>query len=164
MKHAGYSNIVLVCVYVCVCVITSCQPDTTCRENLTVGLISELREIYYDQNHQPQLCTVWDSITVQGIGSSDTLYNNTKYAKKLLLPLHTNADTTQYTLTYHGEADTITVCHTNAQNFVSVECGCVVDHEIISIDHTTHWIDTIEIIQTAIHRQGESNLYIWHER
>jgi len=143
---------------------SSCQPDTTCREDLTVGLIGELREIYYDQNEQPQLCTVWDSITIVGVGSNDTLYANDKNVKKIVLSLHNYQDSTQYILCYHGKTDTMTIRHTNTQDFVSVECGCIYDHELLSIAHTTHWMDSVETCETGIRRQGETNIHIWRVR
>jgi len=164
MKHVDYSKIVSVCVCIYVCVLTSCQPDPICRENLKVGLIGELREIYYDQNEQPQLCTQWDSILVMGVGNSDTLYANEKHVQKLTLPLRIAADSTQYILTYHGATDTMTIEHTSQQEFVSSECGCLYSHDLLSVHSTNHWIDSIEIISTDISRMGESNICIWRER
>jgi len=129
-----------------------------------VGLIGELREIYYDPNEQPQLCTAWDSITILGIGSNDTLYNNEKNVKKIVLPLHNYQDSTQYVLLYHGTSDTMTILHSNTQDFVSVECGCIYDHDLLSLHSTEHWIDSVEIVETGIRRQGETNIRIWRER
>lgn len=149
MKHAGYYNI-LVSISLCVCSwgCIGCQPDTSCRENLTTGVIGELYE------------TIWDSITVQGIGATDTLYNNAKNVKKIVLPLRNTQDSTQFALLYHGQTDTLTILHTYTQAFVSVECGCTNEYEILSVRHTTHWTDTIEIAETAVHRHGSTNLYL----
>jgi len=131
---------------------------------MEVGLVGELKETYYDKNQQPQLCTVWDSITVQGIGNSEALYANSKYLTKIVLPLHTTMDSTQYTLTYHNLTDTLTIGHTHLLTFVSVECGCAPEHDLISIRHTHHWIDSVEVATTAVNRLGETNIYIRHLR
>lgn len=158
MKHAGYCNIVLVFVCVFVCVLTSCQPDEACRQSVRTGLQCEFQEAYLDETSQVRYRTTWDSITVIGMGATDILYNNSKSVQSLSLPLKQDVDSTSFIITYHNLTDTLTIYHTNQQEFVSVECGCTYDHELQRLNYTHHWIDTISILQTAIDLGSGTNI------
>ncbi|MCQ2342603.1 MAG: DUF6452 family protein [Paludibacteraceae bacterium] len=154
MKHALCYSILLL-----VATLYSCRPDAVCREALTVGLVGELRETYPDNNNQPQLRTAWDSITVQGIGSDSLLYDNRKNIGKIVLPMRHDIDSTGFVLTYRGCTDTLYTWHTSERNFVSVECGCVYNHDVLHLSYTRHWIDSIAVIDNQMTRQGETNIY-----
>ena len=152
MKHAlCYSIFVLLC-------FAACRPDAVCRSNMKVGLMAELEEIQYDDTHQPHTITTWDSITVQGINNDSILYNNSKNITKLCLPLRHDADSTAYTLLYKGVTDTLLIIHDSRQNFVSVECGCVYNHQVSALQCTCLWIDSITFLSNSIDRGGETNI------
>jgi len=162
MKHANFSKIVLVCVYVCVCVLSSCRPDTVCRQDTKVGLVCELRYPYYDSNRQLQVASTWDSLTVIGLNEVEPLYDNEKKIRQISLPMHVNADSTEYALLYRKKYDTICVYHTNDPEYISLECGCAVRHRIISIRHTHNWIDSIAVKKDSMLRSGETNIEFWN--
>jgi len=164
MKHVRFSNIVLVGVYVCVCLLSSCRPDTTCRENIKTGMICEYRYPYFDKDRQIQISVTWDSISVIGLNQVEPLYDNTRNVKQLSLPMHIAADSTEYALLYHQVFDTICVRHTNNPEFISLECGCAVRHNILSIRHTHHWIDSIAIVKDSIVRAGTTNIELWNRK
>ncbi|MCQ2310794.1 MAG: DUF6452 family protein [Paludibacteraceae bacterium] len=156
MKHILYYSTLLI-------LLCSCKPDTVCRSVMTVGLVGELREHYTDQYGKQQVQTVWDSLTVQGVGNDSVLYDNSKAVDKTTLPLRHDADSTVYTLTYHGLTDTLTTHYSSNQIFVSMECGCAYHHAISHIDHTRHWIDSIDVVNDAITREGKTNIHFIRE-
>ena len=87
----------------------------------------------------------WDSVTVAGIESDSTLYNNQKGLSELYLYLRSDTTITQYSIRWHEMTDTLTIFHTNLYNFISMACGCVVDHELIDVAYTRNFIDTVSI-------------------
>jgi len=148
MKHVTCSNIVAVLVLVVVFVNVSCRPDTRCRELMETGMVCTSTQ-------------AWDSLTVIGKGKTEALYANSKNLTKITLPLRQDIETTDYILTYHQLNDTLSIRHSNTQQFVSVECGCASLHDILSVQTTHHWIDSIAIVETSINRTGATNIQIF---
>jgi len=161
MKHTVFYNIVLVVVVVVVSSLTSCRPDTVCRENTHVALVSEFRRLYLDEGRQLQIDPTWDSLTVVGLGATQPLYNNSKNLVQIALPMHIAGDSTMYTLCYRNQTDTICVRHTNSPYFISMECGCAVNHTLQSIRSTKHWIDSISIVDPSMTTAGTCNIVFW---
>ncbi len=158
MKFGRSYNRILVVVTIALTFI-ACRPDTVCHETMTVRLTCEFRELYTDQNNQPQTRIVWDSLTVKGIGTDSILYNNSKSVSKIMLPMRQNTDSTCYALTYHGQTDTLLTYHDNTQSFVSLECGCVCTYQMRHIRHTRHWLDSLIIENKEINRNSGTNIY-----
>lgn len=167
MKYANCCNIVRISVIVSIIVsvfaLSGCRPDSACRSSLTVGLTCEFREIYIDELGQEKTRNTWDSLTVQGVGSDSLLYANRKNIQKIVLPMRHDADSTIYVLTYHGLNDTLIAYHTSQEHFISVECGCVYNHELVQITYTKHWADSLAVINNEMNRGGATNLY-WIRR
>jgi len=163
MKHAGYSKIVYVCVYVCVFVLIGCRNDSVCHEDREIGWVCELRRAYLDDNNQRQVANSVDSLTVVGIGQAEPLYNNSKKIGRIVLPMHTQKDSTLFTLLYHNVLDTLCIHHTNQQKFISMECGCIVEHDMTKVRTTNHWISRIEVLTDTMRTAGQTNMNIWIE-
>jgi len=162
MKHVGYYNIVFILVVVFVFVFNACQPEATCRESVKTGLVCAYSEAYLDETMQVRYRTTWDSITVIGIGKTDSLYANSKNVQKINLPLRNDIDSTLYSLTYHNLTDTLIIFHSNQQQFISVECGCTYHHGLQKMRCTQHWIDSIAILDTLMTRAEATNITILH--
>ena len=102
-----------------------------------------------------------DSITVQGIGSDSILYNNTKNATSISLPLHNTLTTTSYALIVNGMPDTLTVNHQNNDFFVSMECGCFTYHVIEDVTETANLFDSVAYINFDIGRTQTENIRLF---
>jgi len=127
---------------------------------MVVGLVCELRHTYLEKD-QPQTATSLDSLTIIGIGQTEPLYSNAKWQTQLILPMHTQTDSTRYTILYHQLLDTICIYHSNQIEFVSLECGCSTNHALLKMTNTKHWIDSVAIVNTNMTRNADTNIQIW---
>lgn len=131
----------------------ACQPDPICRLNTKVQMGVAMRYIEpREVNGQEKYVeiTSWDSVSVQGVGSDSILYDNEKDVSLLNLFLRNDTTFTQYLFTWHAMTDTLSITHTNIYDFISMACGCVVDHEITDIRHSRAFIDSVEISSATV--------------
>ena len=95
-----------------------------------------------------------DSLSIQGLGVDSILYNNSKKISKVILPLNKFVPESKFVVTFDKIKDTITVLHTNTNDFLSLECGCIKVHTIDTVLTTNHFIDSVKI---AIHDVNTTN-------
>ena len=62
---------------------------------------------------------------------------------------------------YVTTTDTIDFYHTNTEEFISLECGCIVTNSIIGISQTTHRIDSIVLVSPEVNLKSENNIKIY---
>lgn len=121
----------------------SCQPNDQCyKENIV-----EMSVTFKDKN---KAAVTLDSVTIQGVGSDSVLYANQKSVRTVSLPLQKTQNSTQYVFCSGNLVDTLTIEHTNTENFISLECGCFVYHTLQNIYSTGSWIDSVAIINPEI--------------
>ena len=68
------------------------------------------------------------------------------------IPVDTNYITTK---------DTIDFYHTNTEEFISIECGCIVTNVITGVAQTTHHIDSIIVVSPEVDLQSKNNIKIY---
>lgn len=156
MKRVVYAILFMV---VGVAIFTACANDDSCRENRYVVMTSNF---YTIKNDTTQTFTV-DSIWVKGLGNDSILYKNSKSVSSISLPLHKLQDTTQFVIRFNNVYDTLTIVHTNTQKYLSLECGCMVTHQLDSIlsSTTKHKVKRIKIKYTNVGTTKKENLQIY---
>ncbi|HPG55919.1 MAG TPA: DUF6452 family protein [Candidatus Enterocola sp.] len=98
-----------------------------------------------------------NGLTVQGVGSDSILYNKVN-TSVIYLPLHDNAEQTDFKITIastvEGEQDKeyiMHIDHTPRPQLISPECGCVMFQTVISADVSPVMSDyTIEIYNAEV--------------
>lgn len=117
--------------------LTGCQPQEVCEE----ATDSSLRIGFYSTENNNEVSRAIDSLSVYGIGRSDSLiYNNTKNVSRIELPLDANNNQCSFVLVFPGANDTIRLEYTQDLNLVSVECGFVLFYNITGVNHTGNYI------------------------
>ena len=140
----------------------SCQPDTTCRQDLRVNAGITIRWLQVDTtNITTTEQTAWDSITVQGIHNDSVLYDNQKNVSQLALPLRNDTNITMYSLKWHGMEEILYIRHDNTLQFVSMACGCVIYHNIDSVWCSGTWIDSVRLINSAVETVQQENVKVF---
>ena len=154
--------------------IVSCATDETCIQTkyvkLTAGFYHAVR------NDSTQLVTStqlsFDSITVQGL-KLDTLtgvyhlvdsilYNNNKQKLSTIdLPLNNFAFQSKFKLTLNSKVDTLTIYHQNFNEYLSLECGCIVKHTIDTVSITRHFIDSVQIRIHDVNTLNAENIRLY---
>jgi hypothetical protein len=151
--------------------IVSCATDNTCNETKYVTFTADLFHVYY--NDTTQLRTTYalsDSMTVQGL-RLDTLtrkytpvdsilYNNTAQST-INLPLNNFLTYSTFKLTFKTISDTMTIYHTNQNDYLSLECGCIVLHKIDTITITRHFLDSVRITNHVVNTTLGENIRLY---
>jgi len=141
----------------------SCATDDTCTQTKYVKLIAGFYHVN-DTTHVTSALSL-DSLSIQGL-KYDTLTNKYHLVDSLLykkqtgtgliyLPLDNLATRTAFQFKFNTVIDTITIFHSkNLNDFLSLECGCIVTHAIDTVIMTKHYIDSVQI---KIHEVNTTN-------
>lgn len=117
--------------------------------------------------------TGFDSITVQGM-KLDTLtgayhlvdsilYNNNKLKLgSINLPLNNFAFQSKFKLTLNTKVDTLTIYHQHFNDYLSLECGCIVTHSIDTVTVTKHFIDSVQIRIHDVNALNVENIRLYY--
>lgn len=113
---------------------TSCSGD--CYESTRVNLGVEFGDKELGSS------TTLQGVTIKGVGSDSTLYNQSS-TSLVYLPLKINADSTTYSFSYVQPAEgeipadtlyyTIDAIHNAFPHLISAECGCAMYQHLSSI-------------------------------
>lgn len=141
----------------------SCEPDTTCYKDMETYMVVTLRGYTIGADNVRTTYTAWDSIQVQGIGVDTILYSPSKI-EKLALELCPDTTLTAYLMNYHGSIDTLWITHTPRLQFVSLACGCYVNHTLTGARSSDARIDSVVIINASVETVAQENIRIYmHE-
>ena len=107
-------------------------------------------------------------ISLNGLGCDSLLYDSI-YTSTLNIPLKKLDTISSFVLTttiqvdtnYVIATDTIDFYHTNVEEFISLECGCIVTNSIVGVAQTTHHIDSIVVVSPEVNLQSENNIRIY---
>jgi len=137
--------------FIAVILISACSSEG-CYEDTEANLSIHLRET------DAETIAEIDSITIFGIGPEDSLlYNNTS-VKSVTLPLYGAEDYTDFVVINGLISDTIRIWYSSSLTFISKACGYSYLHDIESVEHTKHRIDTVLIINKSVSTEDEENL------
>mgnify|MGYP003591157508 FL=1 len=104
-----------------------------------------------------------DSLTVKGLDSDSLIYNNSKKVKSIALPLRIGNTETAFEFRINNITDTLYFQHSNNdQYFISLECGCVVTHEILGVSTTAHFSDSIIINNKDVNNIETTHIQIFN--
>ena len=171
---------IIIAFIVSIFLIVSCATDDTCIQTKYVTLTADFFHVYY--NDTTKISTIYgmsiDSLTIQGL-RLDTLtgkytpvdsilYNNQKLVSKINLPLNNFATrsskfatSSTFKLKFNTISDTMTIYHTNLNDYLSLECGCIVVHKIDTITITRHFIDSVRITNHDVNTTDAENIRLY---
>ena len=145
---------------------TSCS-NYHCKEPMYVPLAVSF---YSDVDTSQQVKFIF--LKIQGIGS-DSIRNASERNSEdsLSLKKFENSTGFVFTSTYKNEreelisvVDTLTIRHTNTQEFVSAECGCRTTFRLEEVWHTRHNItDAIITKKSVTSNYNEKHIRIYFE-
>lgn len=153
--------------------LTSCIVDEQCRQNKNVALYAGFYHVVKNQTTgiiTKSTLTI-DSLTIKGLKFDSIyskyvyvdsiLYNKTKSINKINIPLHKFVNVSKYEVTFNTKIDTVTILHTNSDEYLSLECGCLKTHVIDSVQTTNHFIDSIKISNNNVNTNNAENIRIY---
>jgi len=143
--------------------------DEFCREEKNVKLKMSFYTRNFNSNTQKYVNSSLsvDSLTIVGIDSlgqliDSVLYNNSKNISSVKLPLNKFSKESKFLLILNDELDTITIHYTNHLQYLSFECGSIITHTIDTVYATSHFIDSLTIVEPDITTLDVENLQIFH--
>ncbi len=157
----------------CLLNLTSCIVDEQCRENKYVAFMAGFYHVVKNQTSGlvTKSTLSIDSLTVKGIMFDSIvskfvyvdsiLYNNSKSISKIAIPLHKFIEVSKYEVKFNTKIDTITVLHTNTNEYLSLECGCLKVHSIDTVLTTNHFIDSVTISNHNVNTTNAENILIF---
>ena len=147
----------------------SCNSDDNCMQELNFSMKAEIYRMVFNTTIEqivPEKYTV--PLSLNGLGRDSLLYDST-YTSTLNIPLQkfdtissfVLATTIQVDTNYVTMLDTIDFYHANAEEFISIECGCIVKNSITGVAQTTHHIDSIVVVSPKVNLQSKNNIKIY---
>lgn len=95
-----------------------------------------------------------ENVSVKGLGSDSMIYDN-KTLAQLALPLRHDAQESVFIIEILQSSllfrDSLRFLHTNNEWFISMECGCVVQHSLLDVQTgRAGFIDSVRIVNSDI--------------
>lgn len=151
--------------------LTSCASNDECRENIEVNLNAKNFVVSYDESQEKMVPrTVTLPLQISGLDNDSLLYNSTISSFKLPLNKLKTSSSFILTLTQTNDdeisyvIDTISIEYKNIEEFISLECGCVVNATIDKVSHTINAIDSIIIESIEVERNLTNNLKVYFKQ
>ena len=146
----------------CSLLLTNCASDGSCRQTAAVSLGIEFYKSRFDIGLEEYVYeTYTDTLTIFGLGN-DSLLANGSLIREIRLPLKPFDNQSTYIFEpKYLLPDTITFFYENENNFISLECGCLVLHRITDIEHTFHNIDSVVIKNNFAADEKAKNIRIY---
>ena len=145
----------------------SCVVDDTCRKDRYVKMGVSFYKKTFNTSTNKYIVSInsIDSLTVRGLDSlnmpvDSILYNNQKTISKINIPLNKFATVSKFSVKINQTTDTITILHTNSDQYLSLECGCL---KVFSIDTilTTNHNDSLKITNHNVNTTNAEHLQIY---
>ncbi|HLP05135.1 MAG TPA: DUF6452 family protein [Paludibacter sp.] len=158
---------------ICLYLFISCTYDEECRKNRYVEMNVKFYKVTYNEvtkQYTTAPLTV-DSLTVRGLridpntGSEtlvdSVLYNN-KTTNTISLPLSKFDNESAFVLSFKKTIDTIRIFHTNNEQYLSLECGCITVHSIDTVLMTRHFLDSAKINVHNVNTTNAEHLRLYN--
>ena len=149
--------------------LVACSSGDSCMQELKYSLKAEIYRMSYNASIEQFVPEKYSlPLTLYGVGRDSLLYNSTS-TSVLDLPLQKLDTISSFVMistiekdsTTISIVDTIDIYHTNEEEFISLECGCIVKNTITSIAQTTNGIDSIVVISPEVNLQSGNNIKIY---
>ncbi|MDO5570675.1 MAG: DUF6452 family protein [Bacteroidales bacterium] len=134
--------------------------DDGCVESIVGYGVGTLKKNTGSENSMPSSISVYgigqqkDSAMIKGLSPSSTI-------DLLLNPSDTVTDfKVLFVFSQDTIIDTLRFHYENKDFFINIDCGCTVYHFVDSIEHTSNFIKTIEIINPEITNVKTNNFTI----
>jgi hypothetical protein len=138
-------------------------------QELKISMKAEIYRMVFDSSIEQFVPEKYSlPVTVYGVGRDSLLYD-AKSTSTLNLPLQKldSISSFAFITTINRDSnlieivDTIDIYHTNTEEFISLECGCVVSNTIVGIAQTTNRIDSIVVMSPDVNLQSTNNIKIY---
>ncbi|MDR2853835.1 MAG: hypothetical protein LBV31_00850 [Prevotellaceae bacterium] len=143
------------------CFFASCgDEEDQCRQNMYVVMNLNFYQSVIDEEGAQKNSPLSLTLTAQGEGIDSLLYNN-DIRSAITLPLNKLDNHSTFALTLNDTTGTLTVWHSNTEEYLSFECGCLVTFKIDSVQYAGQFIDSLSVINVDINTQNAENIQLY---
>ncbi len=158
MNFKLYSLYILLVVFL----MSSCSAGDDCREDMDVKMNVELYTTAYDEiNDEVVINRISLPLTVLGVGLDTLLYDRKTISEFDFYLRDTERETKIAIMDTMMTKDTITLYYENVEEFISLECGCLVKKIIEDVAVTTNMLDSVVIKDKLVTEQEVVNLRLY---
>ena len=134
-------------------------------QDLNFSMKAEIYRMVFDNVKEQYVAEKYSvPVSLSGLGIDSLLYDSAK-TSTLNIPLQKLDTVSPFVLTTTVAidtnlvtlSDTIYFYHTNEQEFISIECGCIVTNSIVGVSQTTHRIDSIIVVSPEVKLHSTDN-------
>lgn len=150
----------------------SCSDIDTCQHDMSgFGMNVSLYRMVFDTGTETYKAVAYSApLSVAGVGVDSLLYDSV-VVSSIVLPLKMHDTVSDFSICVFNQTadgvtlrytDTLTVVHSNEQKLVSLECGCVVNHNIVNVNTTVHGVDSVIIENSTVdYLVSDNNLKLY---
>jgi hypothetical protein len=149
----------------------SCVTDESCTQITYVKLTAGIYHVVPNDttNINAMIPLIIDSLTVQGLRIDstghyqlvDSILYNRQSESSINLPLNNFKPKSTFKIKFNTILDTMTIFHANLNDYLSLECGCIVTHSIDSVNITKHYIDSVRIKIRDVNTTNAENIRLY---
>ena len=149
----------------------SCVTDESCTQITYVKLTAGIYHVVTNDttNINVMIPFIIDSLTVQGLKIDstghyqlvDSILYNRQSVSTINLPLNNFKPKSTFKIKFNTILDTMTIYHANLNDYLSLECGCIVTHSIDSVNITKHYIDSVRIKIRDVNTTNAENIRLY---
>lgn len=149
--------------------LVACSSDDNCMQELKFSLKADIYCMVFDGSKEqfiPEKYTT--SVSLHGVGCDSLLYDSST-TSSLEFPLQKLDTISSFVLSTLFQldsnvvttVDTIDFYHVNTDEFISLECGCIVTNTLVGVAQTTNRIDSIVVVSPEVNLQSVNNIKIY---
>lgn len=149
--------------------LVACSSGDGCMQELKFSLKADIYRMVFDSSIEqfvPEKYTTL--VSLHGIGCDSLLYDS-RSTSTLEFPLQKHDTISSFLLTTSLQfdstvvttIDTIDFYHVNTEEFISLECGCIVTNTLVGVAQTTNRIDSIVVVSPDVNLQSKNNIKIY---
>ncbi len=147
----------------------SCASEENCMQDLNFSMKAEIYRMVFDTSMEQFVPEQFSaSISLHGLNNDSLIYNS-QTTSTLEFPLQKLDTISSFVLITSALQDTSIVAildtidfhHQNSEEFISLECGCVVTNTLVGISQTTNAIDSIVVVSPEVNLQSKNNIKIY---
>ena len=156
-------------IYILFLALVSCSSGDACLRDLKFSLKAEIYRMVFDSSIEQFVPEKYPIIVdLHGVGVYSLIYDSVK-TSTLNIPLQKLDTISSFVLTTTTEldsnfvttVDTIDFYHINNEDFISLECGCIVTNTLVGVAQTTNRIDSIVVVSPDVNLQSNNNIKIY---
>jgi hypothetical protein len=142
------------------CLFAACGEDEQCRQNMYVRMNVKFYKSVIDSTGVQKNSSASFALTAKGEGIDSLIVDN-ETRNFVALPLNKSDSHSTFILTLNDTVERLTVWHSNTEEYLSFECGCLTAFKIDSVKLYEQFIDSSSVINVDVNTRNAENIQLY---